>query len=137
MGLRFTNAPRTEMLPRLGTRVRVHLNLHRAAKGMPDAWSITVGGKNVAYVAYVAIADVTPKYLRTKQAFTCAGNKRTVHAWLEGTLVGYSPQGKRTRVCYNPVTRPDMREFHTPDGKVITHAAHVVFTSDHKAWVVG
>lgn len=124
------------MLPPMGTKVRVHLNLHRAAKGLPDAWSVTIGGKNVAYVAQVALRDVTPKYLRTKQAFTCAGNKRTVHAWLEGTLCAV-PTGTRTQVCYNPVARPDLREFHTRDGKTITSAKHVVFTADRKAWVVG
>lgn len=123
------------MLPPIGTKVRVHLNLHRAAKGLPDSWSITVGGKNVAYVADVAIRDVTPKYLRTKQAFTCAGNKRTVHAWLEGTLCE-APAGERTEICYNPVKRPQLTEFHTREGKTVSSARYVVFTADRRAWMV-
>lgn len=124
------------MLPAIGTKVRVHLNLHRAAKGLPDAWSVTVGGKNVAYVADVALKDVTPKYLRSKQAFTCAGNKRTVHAWLEGTLC-VAPEGERTEVCYNPVKRRELREFHTRSGETVSAARYVVFTSDRRAWMVG
>lgn len=128
---------RTSKLPPIGTRVRVHLNLHRAAKGMPDAWSVTVGGKNVAYVAWVALCDVVPKYLRTKQAGTLAGGKRTVHAWLEGTLCEMPLAAWHTRVYYNPKTRPQFSEFHTREGKTITGARTVVFTPDHRAYADG
>lgn len=124
-------------LPPIGTRVRVHLNLHRAAAGLADAWSVTVGGRNVAYVASVCLRDVTPKYLRTKQAGTLAGGKRTVHAWLEGTLcVPPTRPVTRTRVLYNPKARPQYTEFHTPNGETITGAAYVAFTADRRAWIL-
>lgn len=128
-------------LPAIGTRVRVHLNLHRAAKGLPDAWSITIAGKNVAYVASVCLRDVTPKYLRTKQAGTLAGGKRTVHAWLEGTLcdmpAGEVETWECVRVCYNPKARPQCTEFHTPTGATITGARYVAFTGDRRAYAFG
>ena len=121
------------MLPANGTRVRVHLNLHRARAGMPDAWSVTIAGRVVANVARVALCDAMPRFLASKQSFSMVpGNKRTVHAWLEGTLCAPAT-GTKTEITYNPKRSA---AFHTRDGRLISHCARVEFTPDHKAWII-
>ena len=119
-------------MPLVGTKVRVHLNLHRHRAGLADAWCITVKGRVVANVATVCIRDVKPVFNRNKQAFTASGNKRTVHAWLEGYLCP-APKGERTEITYNPHRTC---EFTTRDGCEISGASFVVFTSDHRAWTM-
>lgn len=121
--------------PAIGTRVRVHYNLQAAAKCEP-AWIVTIGGIKVAAVDEIALSDCAPVYWQgrdgsngkkpTGQWLSTHGGKRTVHAWIEGTVCA-APQGTRTEITYNPKRGTKFHE--RISGKVFQCAAYVHFTA--------
>jgi hypothetical protein len=69
----------------LGRRVSVHWNLHF------DAYSVKVAGKPVFMVPQLTLRDcVTVVVPRLRAAFEAKPSRRTVHALIRGTLVGYN-----------------------------------------------
>jgi hypothetical protein len=131
------------ILPPIGTKVRVHLNLHNARHG-GAAWVVTQGNKvmrdvngDMMYVDTVALADVSAVYWRgngkTGQSLSAAGGKRTVHAWLEGTIAALK-SGPGTEITYNPYR---CTSFTTRTGVPVTRAAFVRFDANRKAFALG
>lgn len=123
------------MNPAIGTRVRVHFNLFAADKGEP-AWIVTVGGVKLCAVDSIALADCKPVYWAgrdgsdgrkpTGQWLSTHGGKRTVHAWIDGTVCA-APAGARVAISYNPKRGNKFYERET--GKPFQCAAFVVFTA--------
>lgn len=64
-----------------GTRVRVHLNLNR-----PGVFSIKQGGKVVGHMSQILLTDVTFDVGESAQRAIEAGGRKTVHAYVSGTL---------------------------------------------------
>jgi hypothetical protein len=120
----------------MGTRVRVHYNFQAAANAEP-AWIVTVGGVKVAAVNEIALSDCKPHYWRgrdgsdgrkaTGQYLSTHGGKRTVHAWIEGTVCAAPVSGERTEITYNPKRSASFHERATQ--KPIQCAAYVHFTA--------
>ncbi len=108
----------------IGTRVRVHLNLHRGDFSISDPRT----GNVLRSCTDVTLADVTFKVSETtRQRITRTGRRR-VHAWAVGTLVAIdsAPSTEGTRITYNPYRAPT---FTTSDGTPVHNADTVAFVN--------
>ncbi len=116
--------------PPLGTRVRVHLNLHRGDFSITDPRT----GNRLASCDDVTLTDVVFKVSQTTRQRIIRTNRRRVHAWALGILaaVDTSPVvDGATKVTYNPYRGPT---FTTADGEPV-HAAERVTFVDRYGWL--
>jgi hypothetical protein len=74
----------------------VHKNLNKGS------WSISVGGKVMAHVPELLLADVTFRVCERAWQQVIERKCRQVHCWTIGTLVDAAPEGARIPITYNP-----------------------------------
>jgi hypothetical protein len=89
----------------LGSRVRVHLNLHNGC------YVVGVGGRVQGYTHGVTLRDVTAKVSEAGWRRCRSEGTRNVHAWLEGTLADVAPTPPAAgrswgALSYNCLTMP-------------------------------
>jgi hypothetical protein len=109
--------------PIIGEKVRVHKNLQRERAGLPDHWSVTVGGLVIANVESIILADVTPHYWDGGRPRNNATQKRKVHAWLCGTVAARVKGAFAGEVRYNPYRS----DYFTIADRRIERAEYVAF----------
>jgi hypothetical protein len=107
----------------------VYRNLHKRA------WSVRVGGKVIAHVAYVELTGCVCRVSAAGLARVRATGVRSVHAYVVGELVASGDGAPRrppglTRFTYNP-HRADT--FHQGDGTPVHAADQMRFDADG-AW---
>lgn len=110
--------------PLIGKKARAHYNLHKGG------FSITIKGLVVANVGDVTLTDVVFKVSIASRERCHRLGKRTVHAWVVGTIVAVdsSPDlAGLERVSYSPY-RGDV--FTSADGSPVHTADRVVFAND-------
>lgn len=109
----------------VGERVRVHLNLHRGDFSISDPKT----GKVWASADDVTLSGVTFTVSETTRQRVLAKNRRRVHAWAVGTLVGAdlkpNVDGLET-ITYNPYRAGT---FTLPGDRPITEAKEVAFAN--------
>jgi len=114
----------------IGRRVSVHWNLHH------DAYSVKVAGKPVFLVPQLTLRDcVTVVVPRLRASFEARPQRRTVHALIKGTLVGYDvvPFGGDIVRC-NPFK---WSGFVDEDERAVAAADLIVLHPDKKIEVRG
>jgi len=118
----------------------VYRNLNADKSGSPLRWSIaSLKGKRSkglvqGYAETMILADVSFNVLGAAQRGIFEGGDRYVHAWAIGTAVSQAPEGRGVEVTYNPRRRPD---FHTRDGRTVTHCQYLVFGNDGRCFAYG
>lgn len=117
----------TEQLITPGTRVRVHMNLHRQRQGLPH-WSVTDPrtGKVIANVATCTIRDAVPKVSAAGHRSIVRKGKRAVYARVEGLWIGTGIPANATgrEIHLNPHRCPDFTEA---DGTTWTGSRYAAF----------
>lgn len=117
----------TEQAITPGTRVRVHMNLHRQRQGLPH-WSVTdpKTGKVICNVATCTIVDAEPRVSAAGHRSIVRKGKRAVYARVEGKWLGTGIPSNRTgrEIHLNPHRCP---EFTEADGSTWTGSRYAAF----------
>jgi hypothetical protein len=112
-----------------GTKVLCHKNLNKGS------WSVTVGGKVVAHMPEIVLADVTFRVREKARQQVIERKCRQVHCWAVGTLVDVAPHGVRTPITYNPYRAGAFTR--RSDGAPVDECEYVHFTKEEGAVAVG
>jgi hypothetical protein len=118
-----------KILPPVGTKVLCHKNLNKGV------WSISVGGKVMAHVPEVMLANVTFRVRERARQQVIERKCRQVHCWAIGTIVGDVPVDARTPITYNPYRAATFTR--RSDDAAVNACEFVHFTREEGAVAVG
>ena len=113
-------------------RVVVYKNLNRGDWSVAELKGRVGYGRVIGHVQSIVLADVVFHWLPTAQQKVFRGAARTVHAWAIGEIIAEAI-GPKTEVTYNPKR---CGGFHTRDGRAVSAAPMVEFSSDGRSYAV-
>ena len=113
-----------DALSHLGHRVIVHTNRHR--KGKPDHWSVLDARTRrlIGHAPRVILLDAQFKVSSTAHRRFMEGGRRTVFAWVEGSVGLLGPLSGLRRATFDPHLN---FTFVDPEAQPITRADFVRF----------